>query len=227
MFDQRKDPEDIFEALEAEVPTPRPPVQLGPSPVGALRAPAPANLPTEAEGGSVGQPTEASATLIKQKRRVFFPWKPAAMVAIVLVLFVAAGLGVRVLFSSSPISPAVLSSEQGREDADQIPEGLEQTTDPKEKEETNTVSLPTPPVAVEPDADKDGLSNEQEAKLGTDGKKADTDGDGLFDREEVSVYRTNPLLKDTDGDGYEDGTEIANGFNPNGSGTLIPTQPNP
>ncbi|TAN57914.1 hypothetical protein EPN15_02630 [Patescibacteria group bacterium] len=58
------------------------------------------------------------------------------------------------------------------------------------------------------DADGDGLLNEDEAKSGTDPKNPDTDNDGLSDREEVKVWKTNPLKADTDGDSYNDGEEI-------------------
>jgi len=58
------------------------------------------------------------------------------------------------------------------------------------------------------DADRDGLSDEQEVALKTDPTKVDTDGDGLTDREENVVYKTDPLKVDTDGDGINDGTEI-------------------
>lgn len=64
------------------------------------------------------------------------------------------------------------------------------------------------------DDDGDGLTNLQEATLGTDPKNPDTDGDGLTDREEVQVYGTNPLKQDTDEDGLPDGTEVAMGTNP-------------
>ncbi|RMF86394.1 MAG: fibronectin type III domain-containing protein, partial [Nitrospinota bacterium] len=37
----------------------------------------------------------------------------------------------------------------------------------------------------------------------------DTDGDGLFDDEEIDVYGTDPTLADTDGDGLNDGEEVA------------------
>ncbi len=37
---------------------------------------------------------------------------------------------------------------------------------------------------------------------------ADEDGDGLSDREEVSVWGTSPTLADTDGDGFDDGQEV-------------------
>ncbi len=42
----------------------------------------------------------------------------------------------------------------------------------------------------------------------------DTDGDGLTDADEQSVYGTNPLLADTDGDGISDGVEVASGTDP-------------
>jgi len=63
------------------------------------------------------------------------------------------------------------------------------------------------------DDDDDGLTDEQEAALGTDPLDRDTDGDGLEDNEEAA-YGTDPLLSDTDGDGFSDGVEVANGFDP-------------
>jgi len=58
------------------------------------------------------------------------------------------------------------------------------------------------------DSDGDGLTDDQEAKLGTDPFKKDTDGDGLTDGDEVNVYKTNPLNPDTDFDGLKDGEEV-------------------
>jgi hypothetical protein len=48
----------------------------------------------------------------------------------------------------------------------------------------------------------------------------DSDSDGLTNAQETT-YGTDPLKADTDGDGYLDGDEVANGFNPIGSGKLI------
>lgn len=42
----------------------------------------------------------------------------------------------------------------------------------------------------------------------------DTDGDGLTDNAEQTIYHTNPLKADTDGDGYSDGQEVQSGHNP-------------
>lgn len=58
------------------------------------------------------------------------------------------------------------------------------------------------------DDDKDGLTNGEERRFGTDPNNPDTDGDGLTDGEEVKRYRTNPLRPDTDGDGIPDGEEV-------------------
>ncbi|GEM_PF-833484 len=57
------------------------------------------------------------------------------------------------------------------------------------------------------DDDGDGLSAEQEAILGTDPARADTDGDGLLDGDEYFLYFTNPLEEDTDRDGIPDGED--------------------
>src|SRR5699024_1082062 len=63
-------------------------------------------------------------------------------------------------------------------------------------------------VAQDVDTDGDGLTDAEEAKLGTDPNNADTDGDGLTDGEEVNEYGTDPLKADTDGDGLSDGEEV-------------------
>lgn len=43
---------------------------------------------------------------------------------------------------------------------------------------------------------------------------ADTDGDGLADGDEATVYYTDATNPDTDGDGFLDGEEISHGFSP-------------
>ncbi len=58
------------------------------------------------------------------------------------------------------------------------------------------------------DPDHDGLLSAKELILGTNPLKADTDGDGLNDGEEVLKYHTNPLKVDTDGDGLSDYQEV-------------------
>ncbi|MBI5728948.1 MAG: hypothetical protein HY983_01735 [Candidatus Magasanikbacteria bacterium] len=72
----------------------------------------------------------------------------------------------------------------------------------------------------ETDQDLDGLTAAEEKKYGTDPKKADTDGDGILDKDEIIIYHTDPLKADTDGDGVKDGEEVRRGLNPNGPGKL-------
>ena len=68
-------------------------------------------------------------------------------------------------------------------------------------------------VQEEPvDTDNDGLTDDQEADIGTDPTVADTDGDGLTDGEEVNEYGTDPLSEDSDDDGLSDGDEV-NSYN--------------
>ncbi len=63
-------------------------------------------------------------------------------------------------------------------------------------------------VGLPKDSDGDGLTDDEEAKLGTDPFNKDTDGDGLTDGDEVKIYKTNPLNPDTDFDGLTDGQEV-------------------
>jgi hypothetical protein len=58
------------------------------------------------------------------------------------------------------------------------------------------------------DADRDGLKNLKEFKLGTDPRRADSDRDGLKDGDEI-ISANNPLKADSDGDGVKDGAEHA------------------
>jgi hypothetical protein len=72
---------------------------------------------------------------------------------------------------------------------------------------------PNDPSDALADLDRDGLTNLDEFRLGTDIRNPDTDGDGLSDGEEV-LRGTNPLLADTDGDLVPDGVEVQLGTNP-------------
>ncbi|WP_235001728.1 hypothetical protein [Arcanobacterium ihumii] len=67
---------------------------------------------------------------------------------------------------------------------------------------------------LKPDTDGDGVNDGDEIKNGTDPKNPDTDGDGLTDGDEVNKYHTDPTKADTDGDGVSDGDEIKNGTDP-------------
>ena len=69
-----------------------------------------------------------------------------------------------------------------------------------------------------PDSDGDGLTDAEEAVLGTDPNDPDTDDDGLEDGEEVDLAAgtgcPDPLDPDSDDDNLDDGTELALGTNP-------------
>lgn len=54
---------------------------------------------------------------------------------------------------------------------------------------------PTVPTPNSVDSDGDGLSNDQEAQLGTDPNNIDTDGDGITDGDEVNFTHTDPKTK--------------------------------
>lgn len=64
------------------------------------------------------------------------------------------------------------------------------------------------------DFDQDGLTNKEEAELGTNPNLNDTDLDGLKDGDEVKKYNTDPLIEDTDEDGVSDGKEVELGLDP-------------
>jgi len=108
-------------------------------------------------------------------------------------------------------------------------------------EPTTDVSTSTPSVNTlsQTDSDGDGLTDEQEIKLGTDSFKVDTDGDGYEDKQEIDAgydplvnggkldtdrdgladpdekcWGTDLRNPDTDGDGYLDGQEVVNGYDP-------------
>ncbi len=59
----------------------------------------------------------------------------------------------------------------------------------------------------EPDDDGDGLSNRLEMDLGTRPDVKDTDGDGLYDGQELYDLGTDPLRADSDGDWLSDADE--------------------
>ncbi|MEZ4561177.1 MAG: hypothetical protein R2853_00360 [Thermomicrobiales bacterium] len=66
----------------------------------------------------------------------------------------------------------------------------------------------TDAVASETDADADNIADSLELGLGLDPGNADTDGDGVADGDEISIYSTDPVARDSDGDGVSDGEEL-------------------
>jgi hypothetical protein len=96
---------------------------------------------------------------------------------------------------------------------------------------TNLVPPPPPDVSLQ-DPDNDGLTNGEEAALGTNPFNADTDGDGMKDGWEAD-NGLNPLAADADGDldgdGLINGYEYQRGTDPNaltaGPGIPLPVSP--
>jgi MYXO-CTERM domain-containing protein len=84
----------------------------------------------------------------------------------------------------------------------------------------NRLGVASGPVQIRilSDRDGDGVSDEQEAALGTDPDDPDTDHDGLSDGEEIAQgadgFVTDPTNPDTDGDGVKDGDEVRAGSDP-------------
>ncbi len=77
---------------------------------------------------------------------------------------------------------------------------------------------PLLPKAI--DWDRDGIDKETERRYGSSDFRSDSDNDRLSDYEEIRYWFTDPVEKDTDGDGIYDGNEIILGRLPNGSGSI-------
>ena len=165
--------------------------------------------PVSKEAGDTSKPKEE--TLVETPHQGF---KKVILTIGSVVLFVIILTGGGYLAYNQFLKPRTISPNLNLLDTNTAP--------------TNTATTPTnqqPAVITPPvqplDSDNDGLSDSEEATLGTDPLNPDSDGDKLFDREEVNVYKTDPLIKDTDGDGYEDGAEVQSGYDPKGPGKLI------
>lgn len=86
-----------------------------------------------------------------------------------------------------------------------VPASARRDTDGDGLTDAEEARLGTDPKSK--DTDKDGIADGQEVKMGLDPRNLDTDGDTLYDGGEL-VYETDPLKPDTDGDGLSDGEEV-------------------
>lgn len=141
-------------------------------------------------------------------------WKPVVIgVSAVVIVGVAGALSYFLIASREPAVPEepVVAEEE-------LPATVPSRAEPVVPAVTPT---PTPVTETALDRDRDGLSDEEESVLGTSSTSSDTDADGLFDKEEVETYETDPVDPDTDNDGYQDGAEVKGGYNPKGPGKLF------
>lgn len=163
--------------------------------------------------------------------------KRILIATIVLIIVGVIGVAVWYFVVRTPAkTPAIVTAPVANTEAEKTPEVVPVVSAPPTQGEVDVdvtqptpepppiiekpadVPLPTAPEIPQKDSDKDGLTDEQEAKLGTDPANPDTDADGLNDSAEVNIWGTDPLNKDTDGDTFSDGQEVLNGFNPKGAG---------
>jgi len=209
--------EDMFADTDTGVPKPESPTgeQGGPS---GGQAPSGDDMPS-----SGGVPTVGGGGI---------PWKPILIILGVLIVVIgAAAISFYLLSSRDSVAPEppeemeqaapAEDTMEPEEEPQEVPEeDPEEEPESEEGSEEEPEEEPEEEEAPPADQDKDGLPDVREAELGTSATNPDTDGDGLFDREEVEVYNTDPQNPDTDGDGYQDGEEVDSGYNPDGPGEL-------
>ena len=145
--------------------------------------------------------------------------------------------GAEVAGASDPLDPCVPNNDACDADGDGLSNGEEATlgtneddADTDDDELTDQAEVSGGSDALDPcdpddtrgtcDPDGDGLDNERESALGTDGSDADSDGDGLDDGAEVNEIGSDPLNVDTDGDGRNDGEDRAVTGDSDGDGTI-------
>lgn len=110
--------------------------------------------------------------------------------------------------TAAPATPTPIPATPTPEPPEQTPEQTLEDITPAptptqepELEDTNT------------DSDGDGVTDVEEALMGTDPNVADSDDDGIDDGDEIALG-TDPLNLDTDGDGLYDGGELVYGADP-------------
>lgn len=211
-----KEPEDILGTPPKSSVSPTPPPRTPPAvtPVTPKLSVTPAVTPSPAPSRPTMPALSSPVSMEKPSR---------SWIRVVLFLAVLGGLGVGVYFF---IIKGGLSLFKFNQEAIIVPQA-QTLPPPLPTVPGDPPSPPPPPPPQAPlDSDGDGLTDEDEAGLGTEPLTADTDGDGLLDNEEVRIYKSDPLNSDTDNDSFKDGDEVKAGYNPIGPGRLfqVPTQ---
>lgn len=151
--------------------------------------------------------------------------KKMLIAGIVVIVIILLGIGGYVAYQrfvvQQPVVPAS-ESENANGDTSTDTESTNNDTSAVPVVEGNTSDTEDSGVdlSLPIDSDGDGLTDQEELKYNTDPDLADTDRDGLFDREEVVSWKTDPLNPDSDGDSFLDGDEVKNGYDPLGPGKL-------
>jgi hypothetical protein len=132
--------------------------------------------------------------------------------------FVVASFGAQLQGSEAPaptqaapapapaVTPAPLVPDQSTNQQQQAQTQSQPQSDQQAAPPSQPASQQANPT--EGDTDGDGLSDVDEARIGSDPLNKDYDADGLLDGAEVYQYGTDPLNNDTDGDGLLDGEEV-------------------
>ena len=123
--------------------------------------------------------------------------------ATVLVAVVGPALGGAIDGALPSQTPPTTASD-GDDGGDGRGDGGGDTTTTSSTTTTTTTTEPPAPT----DTDSDGLTDDEEASLGTDPNNQDSDGDGIPDGREVNSLGSNPLDTDTDSDGLTDALEV-------------------
>lgn len=141
------------------------------------------------------------------------PWAPPLLGILLTLLCVAGAAGAAYVNNrnaqATETAEALLAGVQAATQTSvaQATQAAQETAQAGTAQATEATALAATALAAGDD-DGDGLSNSEEAELGTNPQVADTDGDGLNDGQEVNQYGTNPRQQDSDGDGLLDGAEV-------------------
>lgn len=141
--------------------------------------------------------------------------KKTIVIIVASILTIVLGVGATLFFPRNTKQPSL--EEHNTQGSSTGEETSSQEIQPLIHESSE---MPLRPDPMPDDKDRDGLTDQEEQELGTNEREFDSDADLINDGDEVKIYKTDPLSRDTDGDGFSDGTEIRNGYNPNGEGTL-------
>lgn len=201
MFEDTKEPEDIFEGADQDAA----PSQL-------VRP----SLPNQSGQSSPSSPSPVEDVVASG------PSKTLIIIAVIAVLgFVVIAVAlVYIYLSRQTPAPA---ANQLQQPVTQLP--TTQTADTQALPVVPLTETPAPETQLPVDTDRDGLSDEEEAENRTNPTLVDSDDDDLTDYDEIRVWNTDPLDPDSDNDGYPDGMEVRSGYDPNAVGARLLTLP--